>query len=94
MIRATISFGGHVQGVGFRYTARGLAGDFELAGYVKNLADGRVELVIEGAAAEVDRYVAAVEEAMKGFIRSRTIDRSPANGEFGAPARGALGIRH
>ena len=39
---------GRVQGVGFRYTARRIAAGFDVAGYVRNLADGRVELVASG----------------------------------------------
>ena len=48
MIRRTSHFSGHVQGVGFRYTVQDLAADFDVRGYVRNLPDGRVELVVEG----------------------------------------------
>ncbi|HET7537616.1 MAG TPA: acylphosphatase [Candidatus Didemnitutus sp.] len=58
-----------MQGVGFRYQALQVAKEFEVAGYVRNLADGRVELEAEGARAEVDAFVAAIEERMTGFIR-------------------------
>jgi acylphosphatase len=65
----TVIFSGHVQGVGFRYTALQVAKEFEVAGYVCNLADGRVQLEAEGAAAEVAAFIAAVEERMHGHIR-------------------------
>ena len=65
----TVLFTGRVQGVGFRYAALQLAREFEVAGFVCNLADGRVHLEAEGAPAEVARYVAAVEERMHGLVR-------------------------
>ncbi len=40
---------GHVQGVGFRWWARARARELGLAGSATNLADGRVEVVAEGA---------------------------------------------
>ncbi len=65
----TIHFIGHVQGVGFRYTALQIAREFEVAGYVQNLPDGRVRVEVEGEAREVDGLVAALEEQMHGYIR-------------------------
>ena len=47
--RARVIYRGTVQGVGFRYTVRRLAGDGSAAGFVRNQADGTVELVAEAA---------------------------------------------
>ena len=47
--RVTNLYSGHVQGVGFRYAVRTLTTGFEVTGTVRNLEDGRVELVAEGA---------------------------------------------
>lgn len=66
---ATVSFSGHVQGVGFRYATLQIAKEFEVAGYVKNLADGRVLLEVEGAEREVEAFVAAIGERMHGHVR-------------------------
>ena len=66
---ATVIFSGHVQGVGFRFTTRQVAQEYEVAGYVQNLADGRVRLEAEGAEAEVEAFLGAVEERMHGHIR-------------------------
>lgn len=66
---ATVTFSGHVQGVGFRFTTRQVAQEYEVAGYVQNLADGRVRLEAEGAEAEVDSFIGAIEERMHGHIR-------------------------
>ncbi len=65
----TVFFGGHVQGVGFRYAVLQVAREFEVAGHVSNLADGRVQLEAEGAVAEVNAFVEAVQERMHGYIR-------------------------
>ncbi|MBI3884439.1 MAG: acylphosphatase [Opitutae bacterium] len=76
----TVFFSGRVQGVGFRYQAVQVARGFEVAGYVQNLADGRVRLEAEGAAAEVAAFVAALGEQMAGCIRQTErhhADREP-----------------
>jgi len=44
---------GSVQGVGFRYYTRSVASRLGLVGYVRNLADGSVQVVCEGSAAAV-----------------------------------------
>ena len=64
-----VYFTGRVQGVGFRYTALQVAKEFEVAGFVCNLPDGRVHLEAEGRAAEVAAFVTALEERMHGYIR-------------------------
>lgn len=58
-----------MQGVGFRYTVLQIAKEFEVAGYVKNLLDGRVQLEAEGNKEDVDAFVAMIEERMHGYIR-------------------------
>ncbi len=81
--RATVTFSGTVQGVGFRYTVRNLARNHTVEGYVRNLPDGRVELIAEGEPAEIDAFIAAIEQEMSGYIRDRQRRTSPATGEFG-----------
>jgi acylphosphatase len=72
----TVFFSGHVQGVGFRYSVLQVAKEFEVAGTVANLADGRVQLEAEGQPEEVTAFVDAVQEKMHGYIRKA--DRSAA----------------
>lgn len=84
IVRRTVIFSGHVQGVGFRYTTRAISRDFRVTGYVKNLPDGRVELMAEGEAAELDRFVARIGEVMKRHIREIMSHHSPATSEFDA----------
>ncbi len=81
-IRRTVHFSGRVQGVGFRYTTQAAASSFDVAGFVRNLRDGRVELVVEGSRAEVDRLQAAVERAMGGCIEQAHVKDAPPTGEF------------
>jgi acylphosphatase len=82
VIRRTTHFGGNVQGVGFRYTAQGLARGFKVVGYVRNLPDGRVELVAEGDEREITGLLEAIGQQMGHFIKKRTDEDSPPSGEF------------
>ena len=56
--RAVAVVSGHVQGVGYRYFVHGLATAAGLVGSATNLADGRVEVVLEGPDDAVDAVVA------------------------------------
>jgi len=81
-VRQRIVFTGHVQGVGFRFTTVRLARGFEVAGTVRNLPDGRVEVVAEGPPAQIDAFVDAVREAMSGYIRHVERQTESATGGF------------
>jgi acylphosphatase len=81
--RATVFYSGRVQGVGFRYTAREIACGFELTGYVRNLDDGRVELVAEGAQGEVQAFLEAVRASQLGsHIRNADVNWGEVTKEF------------
>lgn len=71
MIARRIVFEGRVQGVGFRYTVKDLARGFDVSGWVKNLADGSVELVLIGEMEEVDSMIheITVESPVAHHIR-------------------------
>ena len=75
-----VYYSGHVQGVGFRYTAQGLARGYPVTGYVRNLPSGEVELVAEGEPAPVDAFLAAVERQMAGYITHTTVHECPPSG--------------
>jgi acylphosphatase len=76
-----VLYSGHVQGVGFRYTARAVAAGFEVCGTVRNLPDGRVELIAEGLRDELDAFRRAVREAgLESVIRSEDVKWSEAAG--------------
>ncbi len=80
--RRTVVYSGDVQGVGFRFTTLQLACGFDVGGYVRNLDDGRVELIAEGMVEELDRFLAAVSDGMQPYIRRVQASASPGTGEF------------
>ncbi len=71
------TFRGRVQGVGFRFTTRRLAGGYRVDGTVRNLPDGSVELCVDGAADEVARFLRAIETALAGNIEAVEIAPLP-----------------
>lgn len=72
--RLNVFYSGTVQGVGFRYTVRTLAAGFDVAGSVRNLPDGRVELVAEGLKDELGAFRQAIRESELGhFIRREDV---------------------
>ncbi|MDE3065928.1 MAG: acylphosphatase [Verrucomicrobiota bacterium] len=81
--RMHIFYSGHVQGVGFRYTAKAAAAGFEVTGMVRNLPDSRVELIAEGAREELEAFRQAVREAgLAHFIRDEKVTWTGAQNEF------------
>ncbi len=81
-IRCDVHYDGRVQGVGFRYSTVSIAKRFSVVGYVQNLPDGRVRLVAEGIAGEVEGLLQAVADRMQGCIRDVDCQQSPPTGEF------------
>ena len=83
--RLHVFYSGNVQGVGFRYTVKTLAGGFELTGMVRNLTDGRVELLAEGLRDELSAFQQAIRESELGhFIRREEVTwAEPAGGMRG-----------
>jgi len=53
---------GHVQGVGFRFTTAQIASRFPVVGFVRNLPDGSVEIIAEGAEASVLEFWSALKQ--------------------------------
>jgi acylphosphatase len=88
--RRRLLYSGRVQGVGFRYTALRLAGEFDVAGFVRNLDDGRVELVAEGEPAELDGFLEAIRGELGGKIRGVAAEPMPPGG----PPLAGFSIRH
>ncbi len=82
MHRRVCHFSGHVQGVGFRYTTQNLALNYDVGGFVRNLPDGRVELVMEGPDCEMDDLLSGIKRKLNGHIKRLDVDEAPATGEF------------
>ena len=82
MHRIEVFYTGHVQGVGFRFNACRQATGLPVTGFVKNLPDGRVQMVAEGAEPCLKQLVERIDDSMQGMIKNRTIDWQPATSQF------------
>ena len=80
--RVRMLYSGRVQGVGFRFTAESMAHQKGVVGYVKNLSDGRVEVMAEAEEAVLGEFLNKIEERMKYYISSKDVEYSGATGEF------------
>ena len=80
--RCECLYTGRVQGVGFRYTVSNIALRHNINGYVRNLPDGRVELVMEGPDDEIQQVIHAVKSRMDAYIKAVDQHVLPATGEF------------
>ena len=75
MTARQVFYEGRVQGVGFRFTVKQIACGYDVAGWVRNLDDGRVELQCSGERAEVDAFLQAIAESeLKSHIKSVTVE--------------------
>lgn len=82
MLRMTCFLSGRVQGVGMRCAVADLAKQYPITGFVENLPDRRVKLVIEGPRDTLDSFINRLLEIAPGHML--TLDRfeSTATGEF------------
>lgn len=86
--RRELVYSGNVQGVGFRFTARRIAQGYKVAGFVRNLRDGRVRLAVEGQPQEIDAFLDDLQRRMRAYIRDVTDDETmPAEGISGFEIR-------
>jgi len=73
MISLQVLYEGHVQGVGFRWSVRYAAKGFDVTGWVRNLADGRVELQVTGEENEVRAFLDRVAQGeLNALIHHQT----------------------
>ncbi len=72
--RRRIIYTGLVQGVGFRATVLRLAQPYPVAGWVRNLPNGSVELIVEGEAATLDDLQLRVAQRMREYIQNVQVD--------------------
>jgi len=81
--RREIYYSGRVQGVGFRYTVHRLARNYQVTGFVQNLPDGRVHMIVEGTRQDLESLFQDVARSMSGYIRDQTVDVVSPTGEYG-----------
>ena len=73
MISTQVFYDGNVQGVGFRYSVKQVATGFDVIGWVRNLADGRVELQASGDASELAAFLDAIRNShLRAHIKNAT----------------------
>jgi len=78
-----IFYSGRVQGVGFRYVAKTTARGFDVTGTVRNLPDGRVELIAEGERAELEAFSQAIRESgVESCIKDEAVTWAGASGRM------------
>ncbi|MCM8805109.1 MAG: acylphosphatase [Candidatus Omnitrophica bacterium] len=83
MERWHIYVSGEVQGVGFRWYATSIANDYDVKGWVRNLPDGRVEIVAEAEPQELEKFVEMMKRSYLGLnIHYINIEKEQATGEF------------
>ena len=71
-----IFFSGRVQGVGFRFATKRIANGFDVCGWVKNLADGRVELHAQSTETEeLEAFLTAILESdLAAHIKEHSVE--------------------
>ncbi len=80
--RVHIYYEGAVQGVGFRISAERVAGSLALKGWVRNLDDGRVEVLCEGEEGDVKRFTEKIVSIFNRFISDVDIEWTDPSGEY------------
>jgi acylphosphatase len=82
MVRVTTFLTGRVQGVGMRFAVHDLARHYPIVGFVQNLDDGRVEIVMEGEDRQIESFLARLRDVAPGAIHECSSYQSTASGEF------------
>ncbi|MFL6521772.1 MAG: acylphosphatase [Chthoniobacterales bacterium] len=68
-----VFYEGNVQGVGFRWSVRNIAKGFDVTGSVRNLCDGRVELLVTGDDGEVRAFLDAIlQSELRAHIKKHS----------------------
>jgi acylphosphatase len=77
-----VFYSGRVQGVGFRYTVREIAVESGVSGWVKNLGDGRVEVVAEGEEQVLKDFLSMIRDNFSPAVHTIEVSWEPATGSF------------
>ena len=77
-----VYYTGNVQGVGFRATAADISKNYPVTGWVKNLSDGRVQLLAEGPAEAVDKFLKTIRSRWEGNIEKEDVESQTPTGKY------------
>jgi acylphosphatase len=77
-----IVFTGHVQGVGFRFTAHHIASGYRLTGFVRNLPDATVEMLAQGTPDDIDSCISQIQNSFAGYMRDSIIEDVPVDARY------------
>jgi len=77
-----IIFTGNVQGVGFRFTAYRITTSYDLAGFVRNLPEGSVEMLAQGKPEDIDNCILDIKDSFAGYIRNTKIEEVPSDPKY------------
>jgi acylphosphatase len=75
-------YSGRVQGIGFRYTVLGIARQQKVYGWIKNLDDGRVEILAQASEDVLKNFLQEINQRFFGYIKDLSTEWLPANGEL------------
>jgi acylphosphatase len=65
---------GRVQGVGFRFSVKEIAQGYDVAGWARNLPDGRVQLEVQGEESEIEAFLKGIDDShLRAHIRRKLI---------------------
>jgi acylphosphatase len=77
MEQAHVIYSGAVQGVGFRFSVQRYAINLGLKGWVRNLHDGRVEILAEGPKEKLEKLCTDIEDYFQRYIKNKEISYKP-----------------
>lgn len=80
--RIHVFYSGSVQGVGFRFTAIDIARKLGVNGWVRNLSDGRVEIIAEAGKDKLNEFLDNIKGYFREYISDIDLKQEPATGEF------------
>ncbi len=83
LVRVHVHYSGRVQGVGFRYTVKSVVLGYDVLGIIRNLPDGRVELIAEGELDELEEFLQAVRDSgLRRNVQDEEVVWEDAQDEF------------
>jgi acylphosphatase len=82
VIASLVHYTGEVQAVGFRMTAVSIARAYPVTGWVRNLSDGRVQLLAEGEESDVRAFLNAVRSYWGDSIEHEQIEAQEPSGRY------------